>query len=119
MKKSHFHERRKYIRAKRVLSIQHRLYKRRGKLVKDSWHLSTTENMSVNGLLFSSPVSYHKGDMIELEVVMSGILSVFKGQAKVLRAEERRLGAYYVIAVKFLASKRPARRIGNLTTYCF
>ena len=108
MKNPKFYERRKYIRAKRVLSIQHRLYKRRGKLIKNSWHLSTTENMSVSGLLFSSVVPYQKGDMIELEVVMSGVLSVFKGQAKVLRVEQRRYGTYSAVAVKFL---KPARKV--------
>ena len=104
-------DRRKFVRAKRVLSIQHRLVKRRGKSIKDTWHLSVTENMSVSGLLFSSNVEYQKDDIIELEVVMSGVLSVFKGLAKVIRVERRRYGTSTAVATKFLApSTRSVKR---------
>lgn len=100
-----FVERRKHVRAKRILSIHHRLHKRKGKFQNDTWHwhLSNTHNMSVGGLLFFSDVPYLVGDVIELEVVMSGVLNVFKGFGKVLRVEQKNpRAAYYSIAVKFV-----------------
>ena len=80
-----FEERRDSPRSQRIVTVRHRLHKRRGKIVDDMWMLSTTENMSASGLLFVSAVEYKTGDIIELQVVMSGILDLFNGYAKVVR----------------------------------
>ena len=45
-------ERRFWVRAKRVLSIQYRLIKSRRKEIDRAWHLSTTQDMSYGGLSF-------------------------------------------------------------------
>ena len=41
MVKTTVKERRNYTRAKRVLSIQFRLFEKKGRGVEDEWHLST------------------------------------------------------------------------------
>ena len=115
-------ERRRFQRAERILSIKHRLYKRKGKVYHDrswNWHLSSTRNMSLGGLLFSSNIFYEKGDIIELEVVMSGILNVFNGFGKVLRSEPTKAGLIFNIAITFCSIKpQKLRRISKKNTLC-
>ena len=116
-------ERRRFARAERILSIKHRLYKRKGKVYNDrswNWHLSSTKNMSLSGLLFSSDIVYEKGDVIEIEVVMSGILNIYRGFAKIVRSESTRAGLIFNVAVSFcgikpVKSKRPTK---NSTMCC-
>lgn len=108
-------ERRKGIRAKRIITIRHRLVKRNGRKVKRDWMLSTTENMSISGLLFLSPLEYKKGDLLELQVVMSGVLDIFNGFGEVVRIDEKK-GREYV-AVKYVdlkPKKRSAKRLNNV-----
>ncbi len=76
---SNFDERRDSIRAKRIITVRHRLVERNAKKTESMWQLSTTENMSLSGLLFVSALAYHMGDVIELQVVMSGVLDIFNG----------------------------------------
>ena len=92
-------ERRKFIRAKRVLSVQHRLFQRNGKKISDSWHLSATQDMCANGLLFGSNVPYQVSDIVELQVVMAGVLDIFNGLGRVVRVDKKSLGAFYLVAV--------------------
>lgn len=103
-------ERRRAIRAKRVLSIQHRSVKGTARAGKGSWHLSTTYDMSISGLAFLSDVPYRANDILEIHVVMSGILDIFKGLAQVVRVQKRETGVFYFVAIKFIESKPPARR---------
>jgi len=112
VKQSSVEERRQSIRAKRILSIQFRLGKSK---VKDndtdkSWHLSTTYDMSVLGLSFLSEVPYYVDDTLELHVVMSGVLDIFKGYGKVVRVERKESAAFYLIAVKFIENKALTQR---------
>ena len=75
------------------------------------WQLATTENMSLSGLLFVSVLAYHPGDIVELQVVMSGVLDIFNGFGKVIRAS-RNKGGYYHVAVKYVdlkSKRRPAK----------
>ena len=95
-------ERRKHLRAKRVLSIEHRLFKRKGKIVDGSWQFSTTENMSIAGILFLSDIPYLIGDILQIHVVMSGILDVFQGYGRVVRVEPKTSGRSYLIAIAFI-----------------
>lgn len=101
-------ERRKAMRATRVLAIQHRLVKRNSKKKQESWSLSTTRNMSFTGILFLSDTAYKVGDILELNVVMSGIIEVVKGQAKVVRVVENG-DTSFDVAVHFLVEKVKSR----------
>ena len=99
-------ERRRWIRAKRILSIQFRLIKPN---LNNAWQLSTTQDMSVGGLSFYTDQEYHPNNILELKVVMSGVLDIFSGYAKVVRAERKRTGVYYLVAVKFVETKDKGR----------
>jgi len=105
-------DRRKGIRAKRIITIRHRLAKRGGKKVKRDWSLSVTENMSISGLLFLSPEEYKKGDVLELQVVMSGVLDIFNGFAEVVRIDKKRSKEY--VAVKYVEVKQKKRSAKRL-----
>src|SRR5204863_9456532 len=105
MVKQSVEERRQAIRAKRILSIQYRLAKSKFKDSDKDWHLSTTYDMSVLGLSFLSEVSFYEGDMLEMHVVMSGVLDIFKGVGKVVRVERKENAAFYLIAVKFIENR--------------
>ena len=101
-------ERRASVRARRIVTVRHRISKRNGKKVAANWLLSTTENMSATGLLFNSPIAYKLSDVVEVQVVMSGILDIFNGYGKVVRVETKR-GGYYFIAIHYVGLK-PRRR---------
>ena len=106
-------ERRDSIRAKRIVTVRHRIVEHNGKKVDSMWQLSTTENMSLSGLLFVSALAYHMGDTVELQVVMSGVLDIFNGYGKVVRTT-RNKGGYYLIGVKYVdlkIKKRPAKTL--------
>lgn len=107
-------ERRESIRAKRVLSIYYRVYKSRRKIIDTTWKLSTTEDMSVGGLSYYADQELKEGDVIELQVIMSGILDIFKGYGKVVRVTKKKAGATYLVAIKLLsknvATSRSAKK---------
>ncbi len=106
-------ERRCCSRATRILSIEYRLYKSRRQHSDPNWHLSTTEDVSPEGLSFYSDYEYRPGDILDVRVVMSGLLEVFKGQGEVVRAEQKRLGACFFIALRFAGDQKqrtPATR---------
>ena len=107
-------ERRNGIRAKRVLSIQYRL-KPKGRQNKE-WYLSTTQDMSISGLSFLSEHSFAPGDVLELKVVMSGILDIYNGLAKIVRTERKKTAAYYLVGVKFLGMRSKPRRAKSYTS---
>lgn len=104
MIKPNFHERRDSIRVKRIVTVRHRLHKRDNKKREDIWQLATTQDMSYSGLLFTSALPYKMGDMVELEVVMSGVLSLFNGYGKVVRVSEDQ-SDFYLIAVRYVDLK--------------
>ena len=114
-----FEERRDSMRAKRIITVRHRLVEHNGKKTDAMWQLSTTEDMSLSGLLFVTAIAYHVGDVIELQVVMSGVLDIFNGYAKVARISRNKAGAYHV-GVKYVdlkTKKRPAKTLlGNKGT---
>lgn len=101
MVKTMIKERRGCSRATRILSIEYRLYKSRRQHSDPNWHLSTTEDVSPAGLSFYSDYEYRQGDILDVRVVMSGLLEVFKGQCEVVRAEQKHLGACFFIALRF------------------
>lgn len=57
--------------------------------------------MSYLGLSFLSDTPYQIDDVLELHVVMSGILDIFKGYGQVVRVEKKETGAFYLIAIRF------------------
>jgi len=102
-------ERRRGERVSRVVAIRHRLIKRSGLKAPSAWSLSTTKNMSHSGLLFLSSIPYRKGDILELQVVMSGIIDIYRGQAQVVRVTE--IGnTLFDVGVKNLLPKAPPRK---------
>ena len=110
-KQNNFEERRDSVRAKRIITVRHRLVKHNNRKVHTMWQLATTENMSLSGLLFVSALAYHPADTIELQVVMSGVLDIFNGFGKVVRSS-RNKGGYYQVAVTYVdlkAKRRPAK----------
>jgi hypothetical protein len=111
-------ERRDSVRAKRIITVRHRLVEHNGKKTESLWQLSTTENMSLSGLLFASALHYHLGDVVELQVVMSGVLDIFNGYGKVMRTT-RNKGGYYHVGVKYVdlkIKKRPAKTLLRISS---
>ncbi len=106
MVKQSTNEKRHAIRAKRILSIQYRVVKTKVKNADKRWHLSTTHDMSFLGLAFFSDVPLHVDDVLELNVVMSGILDIFKGYGKVVRVEKKVTGAFFLVAIRFVELKK-------------
>ena len=111
-------ERREALRAKRILSIQFRIVKSRVIDYDSHWHLSTTHDMSLMGISFLSDIPVQVDDIIELQVVMSGILDICKGYGQVVRVEKKATGAFYMAAVKFVESpfkKSPSKSSAKTT----
>ena len=108
-------ERRQWVRAKHVLSIQYRLAKGKQTAAHTSWSLSTTQDMSVGGLSFYTEHEFHKNDLLEVSVVMSGVLDIFKGFARVMRVIQTRPGASFLVGVKF-ENKGPSKRSAKTYT---
>ena len=107
-----YDERRDSPRSKRIVTVHHRLHKRAGKKINAMWMLSTTENMSASGLLFVSATAYKANDIVEMHVVMSGILDLFKGYGKVVRIEKGKNN--FKIAVKYVELKAKSRSAKSL-----
>ena len=101
-------ERRGAARADRVVAIRHRLHQSVLKRTEESWSLSTTRNMSLTGLLFSSEVPYNVGDILEVSVTLSVLVEIFQGYGEVTRVDQKS-GRVYEIAVRFVQMKTPTR----------
>ncbi len=97
-------ERRSGERAVRVVAVRHRLIKRGAKKLDAIWSLSTTKNMSISGALFMSPVEYKRKDLLDLEIVMSGVIDIYKGKVEVVRAVQS--GPSFDVAVKYIDMKQ-------------
>ncbi len=108
-----YEERRDSVRAKRIITVRHRIVEHNGKKVDSMWQLSTTENMSLSGLLFVSALAYHIGDIVELQVVMSGVLDIFNGYGKVMRST-RNKGGYFHVGVQYVNLKPKKRAAKSL-----
>lgn len=101
MVKQDVKERRHFVRAKRILSIQFRIKKSSRKNYDKSWGLSTTQDMSLSGLSFYTDREYAPGDILYLHVVMSGVLDIYKGYGKVVRSDRKKSGVCYLVAVEY------------------
>jgi len=94
-------ERRQHIRVARSLAMQFRLKKSRLKGVDTAtWHLSMTTDMSAGGIAFESSVPFVVTDILELQVVMSGVIDVVKAEGKVVRVEENSRDKSFSVAVE-------------------
>ncbi|MDE2028072.1 MAG: PilZ domain-containing protein [Candidatus Omnitrophica bacterium] len=108
-----YEERRDSIRAKRIITVRHRLVKHNNRKVHSMWQLATTENMSLSGLLFVSALPYQANDVIELHIIMSGLIDIFNGFGRVVRVT-RNKGGYYKVGVRYIDLKpkrRPAKSL--------
>jgi len=112
---ANFEERRDSVRAKRIITVRHRLIKHNNRKTDSMWQLATTENMSLSGLLFVSALPYASGDVIELQLVMSGILDIFNGFGKVIRSSRNKGGNYHV-AVKYVELKSRPRAAKSIVS---
>lgn len=110
MVKQILEDRRQAIRAQRILSIQYRVVSSKSRSIDKHWHLSTTHDMSATGLSFLSDIVYRIDDVLELHVVMSGVLDVFKGYGQVVRIDKKDTGSFCFVAVKFVQSPRVTPR---------
>jgi len=104
-------ERRNWIRAKRVLSIQYRLAQSQRRSINRTWHLSMTEDMSPAGLSFYTNCEYHVNDVLEIQVIMSGLLELYKGFGKIVRIERKSMGVCYLVAIKFVERKTRSKSV--------
>jgi hypothetical protein len=105
-------ERRAGVRANRVLSIEYRLRGGKAQNADQVWHLSTTQDVGSGGLSFYSDHEYRIEDVLEIRLVMSGVLDVFKGSAKVIRVERKQMAASFLTAVRFAPRTPNKPRIG-------
>ena len=105
---SKFEERRQAVRAKRILSVRYRLHRSQSKAKDSAWYFSTTEDMSSLGLTFTTNRTYRAGDILELNVILAGVLDIFRGYGRVVRCEKKAKGDYFKIAVEY--SQLKARR---------
>ena len=104
VQQTNFDERRDSIRAKRIVSVKHRLARHNDRKASGPRQMSLTEDMSASGLLFVSAMGYEKGDWLEVQVVMSGIVDIFNGFGQVVRSSSHKGGFYYV-AIKYVDLK--------------
>ena len=105
-------EKRYWVRAKRVLSIQFRLVRTRRKDVDMSWQLSTTQDMSLGGVAFYTEKEYKTGEILEIHIIMSGLLDIFKGHGRLVRIEKKKSAAHYLVGVQFVEKKKgPVNRL--------
>jgi len=106
-------ERRDSVRAKRIITVRHRRVKHKGRNLEAVWQWSLTKDMSLSGLLFVSALPYEVDDIVELQVVMSGVLDIFNGYGKVVRVVRNKDG-YDDVGVKYVelkSQKRPAKSL--------
>ncbi|OGW95707.1 MAG: hypothetical protein A2Z81_03330 [Omnitrophica WOR_2 bacterium GWA2_45_18] len=99
-------ERRQWVRARRVLSIEYSLKESKRKDLQRDSFLSTTQDMSIGGLSFYTDQEYQKGDVLEIRVVMSGVLDIFKGRVKVIRVERKATASYALVGVSLMDRKK-------------
>lgn len=109
-------ERRSWLRAKRVVSIQFRLIQSRGKHTDKAWHLAMTEDMGLGGISFYAETEYQVSDVLEIHVMMSGILDLFKGYGRIVRIEKKAMGVCYLVAVKFVERASKSRNFRRSIT---
>ena len=108
------------LRARRILSIQHRLFQSinsKEPVDGSQWSVSMTRDMSVGGIGFYSEEQYKEDDILELNVVMSGVLDVLKGYGRVVRSEEKTPFGY-LTAIQFVEKideKKEAAKAKNVT----
>lgn len=109
-------ERRSSIRASHVLSLKYRITKSSRKKFDKSWKLTMTEDMSSDGISFYSDYEICKGDILDIHVVMSGVLDIYKGKAEVARVRKSSKSTNYFVGVKTIPTKtkkRPAKRFNS------
>ena len=107
-------ERRRHIRAKRVLSVEFKLVKSQRKNTDRSWSLSTTQDISSGNISFYTDQEYRSGDILNLHIIMPGVWDIYKGYGKVVRVERKESGVCFLIAVKFIEKEQINK---NFRTY--
>lgn len=116
MPKKEIDERRQWTRAKRIMSIQFRSVEKGKEPDDNSWKLSTTQDMSVGGLSFYTDKELHIGDTIQLLVVMSGVLEIYNGFAKVVHVHRKKTGSHFLIGIELIQKPLKKRSAKSFTT---
>lgn len=114
VKQQSVEEKRRWVRAERILCIEFRLTQSKRRNSDKSWGLSMTKDMSAGGIAFYTDREFSLGDILELRVTMSGILNVLSGLAEVVRIERKKTGAFYLVAVKMLDQNLKNKREQSL-----
>ena len=94
-------ERRRSTRKDRVLNIQFRLKESQGIEKRGHWCLGVTQDMSAHGLSFLTEQTLAPSDIIELQVIFSGVLDIVKAAGRVVRVEERVPDQQYLVGIDF------------------
>ena len=119
IKQNAFEERRDSVRAKRIITVRHRLIKHNNRKVNSMWQLAVTENMSLSGLLFVSALVYITPAIsLNSRSLWPVSFDIFNGFGKVIRNTRNKNGSYQ-IAVKYvdLKSKRRSAKTVLASTY--
>lgn len=110
MVKQSIEEKRRWVRAERILCIEFRLTESKRRNSDKSWGLSMTKDMSARGIAFYTEREFVIGDLLEVRVTMSGILDILKGFARVVRVERKTMGAFYLVGVEIFDREVKPRR---------
>ncbi len=117
VKQQSVEEKRRWVRAERILCIEFRLVKSKRRNSDKSWGLSMTKDMSAGGIAFYTDREFSLGDTLELRVTMSGILNILSGLAEIVRIERKKTGAFYLVAVKMLEKDLKTKREKSLQSF--
>ena len=117
VKQQSVEEKRRWVRAERILCIEFRLIKSKRRIADKSWGLSMTKDMSAGGIAFYTDREFSLGDTLELRVTMSGILNILSGLAEIVRIERKKTGAFYLVAVKMLEKDLKTKREKSLQSF--
>lgn len=110
MSKLKVEERRRFVRARRRMQVEHKLHHRNNRPVVDRWHWALSHDMSYGGVLFSTDAFYQKGDVLDIRVTFAGSIEVLKGLARVVRAHPQKDGFFAVaVALLFLENYSPGK----------
>ena len=111
MVKTETRERRKFERAERVLSIEFRLVSQAKSRRDHSWRVAMTSDISRGGVSFYTDARLKEGDRIEMKIVMSGMIEIYSGHAKVTRTEKRPSAVYSLVAVVLIPETTKKNRL--------
>ena len=113
MNKIQVKDKRLHPRAERVLSLEFRLISDQESRRDHSWRLSMTTDVSRGGVAFYTDANLKNQDVIEMKIIMSGMIEIYSGFAKVVRVDKRESAAYALIAAQFILERHKKNRLSH------